>query len=345
MRRRPPKPTPLAETLARWGLPSSPALPADALSDEDFAALRAECEVHRLIGLLAAAIDAGDFPVTDRQHTELAAQARRWSAVELRGEQLLLRTAAVLHEADVQCRLLKGPALARLAYPHVEWRTFGDIDLLVPSPDFGRAAALVAKAIGGVRVHPEPRPGFDDCFGREILLAVDGIELDLHRTLISGYYGLVIPLAELFEGHESVLIGGSAVPVLPPVPRLLHAAIAAAVGDAQPRLIARRDLAQLVLNSTVAIDEVAITAERWRCRDLLTVGLTVAADWGLAANPLIVWACGQAVPPSRRVLQAAYRSRFRGPAVAATGLLAPLTTRGRCAYAAGSVRLLAQRPM
>jgi len=324
-----------------WGLPGAPPLPAEPLADDEFGRLRNECEVHRLIGLLAVAMEAGDFAVTDEQWAEFVPQVRMWQAVQLRHEQLLLRAATALHDAGIDLRVLKGVALARLAYPRPEWRTFGDVDVLVPSHQFHRAAEVLSTALPGGRALPEPFPGFDDRYGREILVRSGELECDLHRTFISGYYGLVIPVAELFASSEAIVLAGRELPALSAVHRLLHSAIAAAVGDMQPRLSAARDLVQLL---SLATDEQAAevigTAARWRCTSLVAAGVATVSDWpGEPRSTLLgEWAAAHRPGLGSRLLQRAYHSGYRGPLVSASGVLAPLGPLGRVRYAVGITR-------
>jgi hypothetical protein len=193
---------------------------------------------------------------------------------------------------------------------------------------------VLADVLGAARAQPEMRSGFDDRLGREILLRVRGLELDLHRTFIGGYYGAVVPLAELFDGTDVVMVGGRALPVLDPVAALLHAGIAAAVGDAQPRAMACRDLLQMTrqldLDAT-DVERMAERARRWHCAGLLALALreSVIALAYTEELPLVRWARREPVGRRDRVLVAGYRGRHRGAAVHASLLLAPIGARGR----------------
>src|SRR5437879_3101885 len=54
--------------------------------------------------------------------------------------------------------------------------------------------------LGFTRPRPEPRPGFSERFGKAAThRGVDGLELDLHRTLVVGPFGLWLEPDELFE--------------------------------------------------------------------------------------------------------------------------------------------------
>lgn len=320
--------------VAAHGLASGHRLPTAPMTDTDFSTLLGECQRHRLMGLLADAADVEALAITDTQRTELAGWCRQWNAVEIRVEQLLLRAARELFERGIGFRVIKGAAVAHRWYPDPAMRSFGDADVLIAPGGFASAATVLADALGAERAQPEMRSGFDDRLGREILLRVHGLELDLHRTFIGGYYGAVVPLAELFGNDDVVGVGGSALPVLDPIAALLHAGIAAAVGDAQPRAMARRDLLQIgrqIDLDRTGIAAMAERAHRWRCDGLLALAVreSVAALASSEGSPLVEWAQQQPLARRDRVLVAGYRGRRRGAAMHASLLMAPIGTRGR----------------
>ena len=196
---------------------------------------------------------------------------------------------------------------------------------------------LQAEQWPAARIAPEPHEGFDDAYGREILLRRGGEELDLHRTFVDGYYGLCIPVGELFEAGDAFTIGAAELIALPAAARLVHACLSVAVADAQPRLAACRDVVQLL--QSVDAEEAVATARRWRCAGPLAAGLlAVAASLPTGDAELVRWA--QEHPPrfTTRALIRVYRSGWRGPLGLATGLLAPLGLRGRVQYLRGIVR-------
>lgn len=320
--------------VAAHGLPTGHRLPVEPMPDADFSTLLGECQRHRLVGLLADAVASGAFAVTDRQRTELVGWCRQWNAVEVRVEQLLLQATSVLREHDIGFLVIKGAAVAHRWYPDPALRSFGDVDVLLAPGSFAQGATLLADALGATREQPEMRSGFDDRLGREILLRVRGLELDLHRTFIGGYYGAVVPLGELFDSTDVVAVGGRALPVLDPVAALLHAGIAAAVGDAQPRAMARRDLLQMTRQLDLDAPDVVRMAERarrWHCAGLLALALreSVIALAYTEELPLVQWAQREPLQRRDRVLVAGYRGRHRGPAMHASLLLAPIGARGR----------------
>ena len=159
----------------------------------------------------------GALPVTASQHDRVEERLEAWLAHALRIERLLLDATAALDAAGLEHRVLKGAALAHLAYPDPAWRVFGDLDLLVPGPDLTMAVGVLERALGVSRVEAELRPGFDDRFGKEALLrAPGGPELDLHRTFVQGALGLTVELGDLFVPGQQFSLGGRPLQALPP---------------------------------------------------------------------------------------------------------------------------------
>ena len=154
----------LLAACAAYGLSTSHQLPRGPLLAEEFSTLLAQAEHHRLVGFLGAAVRDGALAVDADQHVALEEVLEGWLAHSLRVEALVLATAEELDKAAVPYRLFKGVALANTIYADPGLRVFADVDVLVPSPDFGRAADVLESALGAERALPEltaspARPG------------------------------------------------------------------------------------------------------------------------------------------------------------------------------------------
>ena len=109
-------------------------------------------------------------------------------------ERWTLEVVQLFADAAIEVRLLKGPAVAHLDYPDPAWRAFGDIDVLVPSAQYDDAIRALL-AVGGRRRSQEVRPGFDRRFGKGACVTLlNGVQVDVHRTLASGPFGLTVDL-------------------------------------------------------------------------------------------------------------------------------------------------------
>jgi hypothetical protein len=319
--------------VASYRLPSR-LEPPRSVGAGDFDALLVGCEEHRILGELAALVRDGVLSLDAAQRDALEEKFRAWLTHALRVERLVIDATRVLDRARIPSRVLKGVALARTTYDDPNDRVFGDVDLLVPARQFTRASEVLAGALDGERAQPELRPGFDDRFGKEIMLRVRGLELDLHRTFVEGGYGLTVELDDLFATPNPFPLGICELEALPMPQRLLHACYAAALGDWPPRLGSLRDVAQIVHREQPHLADVLVMAQRWRCEPVVARAVTLAWD-ELALTtrpPIVVWAEHfQPTTAQRRMLR-----WHEGPARAFTRHLAAVRVlpgaRDRLAY-------------
>lgn len=324
----------LLASVTAYGLPTRLRLPDEVLDDGQFDALVAESRSQRVLGMLAAAVAEGAFPVSEEQLERLGAEELSLAKQALVLERLLLRVASVLEHAEVPYRVFKGPALAHRAYPAPRWRMFADLDLLVPSDSFARARDAILGELDGTQPIPELRPGFDEEFGKEALLNVEDREIDLHRTFVTGPVGLTIPLQELFEAPETLRIGGRALPTLGPVAAFLQACINAAVGDFPVRACSLRDVVQLSAVAASDAANVTDTAERWGIGAVLQRAVGLAwPGLGLDGGPLTEWAANYRPPLRERLGLRSYLTTGRSYTRPAASLLVIRGVRPRLRYA------------
>ncbi len=330
--------------VAAFGLPGAPtgAIELDAT-------LLRDLTVERQTGTAWAAVEAGRLDGPADLLDELAARHARALTVTLVLDRLLVRMHALLVAAGVPVRLLKGPALARQVYPAVEWRTWGDVDLLVPTEAFAQARSALA-ATGLRPSFDEPRPGFDARFGKgTCYLTPGGLGIDLHRSFAAGAFGLLLSVAELWTDGGTCEIAGVSVATLDPESQLLHAAFHAVLGDARPWLTPRRDLAQLaqVADVGTAIER----AERWHAGAVLARAVRSArSELRVGTHPLLdEWSDRRVESRRERSRLAAYEGTARSYARQVVSGVRALPVRDRAAFA-GSLLFptrayLAQREM
>lgn len=218
--------------------------PGAPLDPRRWTELMAQVRAVRAEGPLSAAVRAGAWPVTGRQHDELAHQHRATMALALLLERELLELDRALTTAGIEYRVLKGPAIAHLDERDPSLRAFGDLDLLVPSAQVPDTVRLL-EGRGGHRRFPEPRPGFDRRFSKGASFWFhDQLEVDLHRTLCPGPFGLALPLDRWWSlPAVRYELGDREVAALPRPARFVHACLHAILGQARPRPTALRDLA------------------------------------------------------------------------------------------------------
>lgn len=328
------RPSDVLAAVASSGLPGvDRALPTAPLDEADWLELLEAVNRERLWGLLSDAVATGRLAATERQVERATARHRLAMESVLELEAMTVRTFDELSAAGLDVRLLKGSAIAHLDEVDPSLRCFTDVDLLVRGEDIGAAVGMLAKRAYR-RDLPERRPGFDRRFAKEVTLSgPNGREIDLHRTLAVGAFGLMIDPDDLWSSSDVVRLGGRPVPALDAPRRLLHAAYGAVLGDPVPRFVLLRDLG-LLLNGTVDHDEARRVAERWGGTAVLAAGVSASAvRFGAEGWPLQDWAA--AFEPTRRDarLLAAYRSQGgSNTRVLLSGLAAPIGLGARAAY-------------
>lgn len=350
-------------TTVRWlaarGLPGAPsaAPPGVPPSAPSWRALRTFIAHHRLTGLATAAVAAGELTLTPAQADELAADHVAATAVAAHLERVLVEVSDLLSAGGIAHRVLKGPALARLDYPAAQLRSFGDIDLLVAADDLDAAVRVLGR-LGGRRRFPEPRPGFDRRFGKGTCVVLpDGTEVDLHRTLASGPYGMTIDLRDLWSSTSVVDLHGRRLEALDATARLLHACVHASLGNHPPRLLALRDVAQVWLANTPDLSDLLARARRWGVT--APVARAVSAAWETlrlsGGGALPAWAATYRPNARDEALLAVYERtgpRYAAQAVATLRVLPGVRSRAAYvralaapsrAYLAGRHRNRAQR--
>jgi len=225
----------------------------------------------------------------------------------VRLERVALDVIGDLDAAGIETRMLKGAATARLDYPNPSWRSFGDVDLLVQSCDYDAAVERL-RAGGARRRSGEPRPGFDRRFGKGVcLIRPDGVQVDLHRTLASGPFGLTVECEALFDDPDLVAIGSRRVRVLDRDLRFVHACFHAVLGDFPPRLTSLRDVAQMSMSGSVDMDRARTLARRWRAGVVLASAVATAwTTFRLPRAPAIEWAFSYVPSRYERTALAAY---------------------------------------
>lgn len=275
-------------------------LPRRTLDEATWTAVLAGARTHRITGLLHAATADGALPATPAQAhaARLAHRAAQMHVMAL--ESGLLAVVALLGGEGIDCRVLKGSAVARLDYPDPALRSFVDLDVLVRPTDIDRAAGALAAA-GFARTLAEPRPGFDRRFDKGMtLISPSGFELDLHRTFVLGPWGVVMDLAELWDGGEEFTVARRTLRALSAPARFMHACYHAALGDWPLRLGSLRDVAQMLHRAERDPTPIRRIARSWRAEAVLAAAVADSLRLlGLRpAGPLAEWA--RAYRPDRR---------------------------------------------
>jgi len=329
----------LLPLLAAHGLATATSLlPRGPLGRECWVPFLQGTRSERLTGLLVAAVEDGTTHVTDDQAEELSEVHLAALGRDLRMERATLEVVTTLEAAGLDHRVLKGPAVAHLDYPDPAQRSFIDVDVLVRSDQWDDAVAALT-AVGGHRAYPEPRAGWDRRFTKGTTFKMgDFCEVDLHRTVVSGPFGLSVDLEALWERPDDLVLGGRPLKVLPPEARFLQACFSAAVSDVPPRLASLRDIAQMGLGGKVDSGRLARLTRSSRAEvvvhravqlataSLPVSGLGLLGEWVGALRPGVL---------QSRVMASYLRSSDRYLSQCLGGVWGIRGTRDRLAYLRG----------
>lgn len=306
----------------------------EGMSEVEWTQFHRELLLERLVPLAAYALDRGALTASEIQRTQITQDHSRSMSLALVLERRLLEVYSEMTFAGIDVRVLKGSAVARLDYPDPSWRAFGDVDLLVPADSFA-AASEILTAAGARRRFAEVSKGFDSRFGKGACFTyADGLQVDLHRSIAEGPFGLTVDLSSLFNDVEEFEIGEVNLRTISRQHRFLHACFHAALGDVSPRLVALRDVAEMLLIKKVNFSDAVVTARAWRAEAVIARAISLA--WqriDLPPNDASAWA--DTYSPSgyeERALRA-YTSENRSYATqVAAGVTAVPGITGKLAY-------------
>ncbi|MGH2751094.1 MAG: nucleotidyltransferase family protein [Actinomycetota bacterium] len=323
------------EQVAAFGLPGREPRPVALLSDDDsWTAFRDSIVRQRLTGFAVAAMEAGLLQPKDHQAQELVDRQREAMVQAVELERRLIGVFEALEAAGLEPVVLKGPALAHQVYPDPAWRAFGDIDLLVATHEWRRACSVL-RDLGYRRKLPEPRRGFDERFGKAAMhVGSDGSEIDLHRTLVIGPFGLWIDPEEMLSRATTFTLAGRRLRRLADTDLFLHSCVHASLGWTPPLLLPLRDVAQISWNVEVDWDLAGRMASVWKLVPVIhhaVENLQRELEVGLPDGALRLAAAKQG-RLERRALRAYCGERRRRGETALLTLLAIPGLRRKAAY-------------
>lgn len=226
-----------------------------------------------MTGMAAVLVDLGhiDLPTSDRNN--LRRLDGGLAAHVLRCENELKAVCEHLADAGIGAIILKGSALAELSWTWGHARRWGDADVLVKSVDIDHAVEVLERQ-DVRRLAPEIRAGYDRRFAKSVTMRTDeGIEIDLHRTLMPGPLRFTVDEADLWARLQKFHLDGLEVSTLSPEATLVHLCLNAVVSKVV-KLSSVRDVVEAAARCD--LDEAIRLAERWRCRPALAQASSIA---------------------------------------------------------------------
>lgn len=252
----------LAADIASLDLTGTSVEAPVVVGEADAQPLLAQLGAERILGVAIRAVEAGGVVADPGFVEDLVDRHDTVMAQTLRVELMAARISSMFADKGVQHRLLKGAAIAHLVARSPMERSFRDVDVLVPGADIDRAVNLIAAA-GGTRNQAPLREGFDARFGKSVTLRLEDVEIDLHRVLASGPFGVWMNPHDLFVLKDEFTVAGTMVPTLDATDHLLHACYHVALGQRDPVLANLRDVA-LLAEAGFDADRFVETVERWK---------------------------------------------------------------------------------
>ncbi len=295
--------SPATRWILAHGLPTSLESPDEPLDEESWNRLRRECSAHRLHGHLIDAVGSDDLPVTDAQRREAARLELELTSARSTYDDICRPVLDALDDAHIPLRLLKGSALPWSDYPDPQLRPTGDLDLLVPGAHLAAATELL-ESLGGRLVNPEPAAGFARKVFKGLTVEMpSGLEVDLHRILSWGPFGVRVPELDLWSPGRSVDVLGHPYTTLDAERTLIHLCAHLLILGAV-RASEVRDVAQLATSPGIRPERTIEIARRWGHETLLAVGILMAVR-ELALDPETVplarWAAGHRISVRDRI--------------------------------------------
>ena len=200
---------------------------AAAQDVDDWNAVLALAEAHRVGGLVADGMERSDFDAPAHVRAELRQVAARVRADALAKLAETIRISQCLDRLGIQHRILKGVPLAILAYGTPTIKQALDIDVLVrPETAVGTAEALAGL---GYRPLTPPRPFTATEFDRWSVVAREAqfqsarAMVDLHWD-VSDQPLLLAPLDAFASERRVKLLGQLSVPTLTDAPNFAYLA-------------------------------------------------------------------------------------------------------------------------
>jgi hypothetical protein len=303
------------------------------VASERWARVLGGLKSHRLTGLAVAAYETGQLPLDAPQGDVLLQHHRSVMADALRIEQRMLQLHDAFATRGIRVVVLKGPSVAHTVYPDPAMRPFGDLDLLVSTTDW-RAACRTLRDNGFTRDLPEPRRGFDERFGKAATHSDEsGLQIDLHRTLVVGPFGLWLDPNELLRYTGTFALGGRTIARLDATGLLLNAALHAGLGTSSPLLLPLRDVAEAARSPEVDWDRLAAWTKRWNLSAAVGHAFaSVSRDLLFELPPRAREISSVRLRPGERRAMRAYTDRRRSGGVALATMAAIPGLRAKAVY-------------
>jgi Uncharacterised nucleotidyltransferase len=296
----------LLAAIAAHGLhPSTAMIVKEPLDSRAWNVLTKGIDAERLAALALEASRAHNLPVTDEQGRALEWMAATWGERQAEADRCLVESVTALEGRDIETRVVSGAATAALDYAAPRLRPYESIHLLVAPVEFDQAISVLEGQ--GLLLRPtDGRPNRRS--QTACLITRNGTAIELHRT--NGGRSLRSagdPTSTLFAHHDTFELNGVRLTALGAEERLITTCVRAGKGGPPRRLLALRDLVQIILGDQFSLRALDHLAATWKLEAV--VAETVSLAWQAFDIPDVVpissWSSSyRPVRQSRRRLRA-----------------------------------------
>jgi hypothetical protein len=176
----------------------------------------------------------------------------------------LSHVARAFDAASIPFAVFKGPALAELAYPRPDLRSYQDLDVLVSPQSFGSALAAL-EGIGAAVLDANWTMMTESEVGEVRVDLGDGVLLDLHWSVfneVAVRRAFNVKTGALLDRATKADLAGIPVAVLDPTDALVHVAVHACMAGAN-RLGWLKDFEQSFANRSEGWQALVERTEEW----------------------------------------------------------------------------------
>ncbi len=220
---------------------------------------------HHLGGALLRAVSHRAVVLDDAALAAVQELLREDTARSMALDAALFEASDALEAASIEFRVLKGVAHAHLLYDDPLLRPYHDVDLLVRGDDLHRAVGAL-RTIGAGRRERALGEDWERRFAKGVsLVRRDSIEIDIHRTLARGPFGVTVEPDTLFDRLSTFSLEGRTFIALAPEAVFLHACLQV-ITDDQPKPASMLDV--VAAGRSPSLDPAAADAlaDRWGVR-------------------------------------------------------------------------------
>lgn len=206
-----------------------------------------------------------------------------------------VRISLAFQERGLPAIPFKGAALAALAYENANLRDFDDLDFIVPQARLAEAQDILSAH--GYRPLSQSRESFQDAHYDEpyhlYVHETSRLLVDLQWVMAHEQFSFRLDRSDIWDRQVSLSVDGGRISSIAPEELLIILCVHGSK-HAWERLKWIVDVAALIRTQTLDWERVLSTANGWKCRRMLLIGLRLAQQTMNTTLPPALWAAVRA---------------------------------------------------